>query len=110
MAPLVPIEGLASRLINTVDHLPPAREQKPLTNSNNLPKEQKIVDNIDQLPRDQKTLKKEPSVPHWSSLLPQMLLNPTAMVNDLGKPIEQSPKFFTSVKYSELVARLGILL
>ena len=62
MAPPVPIEGLPSRLINTVDHLP-GREQKPLTNnSNNLPKEQKIVDNIDQLPRDQKTLKKEPSV------------------------------------------------
>ena len=61
MAPLVPIEGLASRLINTVDHLA-GREQKPLTNSNNLPREQKMVDNIDQMPRDQKTLKKEPSV------------------------------------------------
>ena len=102
MAPLVPIEGLASRLINTVDHLPPAREQKPLTNSNNLPREQKIVDNIDQLPRDQKTLKKEPSVPHWSSLLPQMLLNPTAIVNDLGKPIEQSEEFQIALNDSKL--------
>ena len=102
MAPLVPIEGLASRLINTVDHLPPGREQKPLTNSNNLPKEQKIVDNIDQLPRDQKTLKKEPSVPHWSSLLPQMLLNPTAIVNDLGKPIEQSEEFQIALNDSKL--------